>query len=282
MGRHSATSSGSFFQRHKVATGVVGAFVVLGVIGSIAGQPAEQEPAGNVEAATLPAMAEADQPQPSDKTLLSGVVNNARGIGGAEFTPESYEAVMSLISEGGAVTNVLDDENATQAQVDSAVTMLTDAISALQEINPAPAASLSQSNALNQANRYLSLMHFSRSGLISQLEYEGYPTEDATYAADSCGADWYAQALGKGQDYLSMSAFSYSGLIEQLQYEGFSYDEAAYAANNCGADWNDQAARKASDYLALMSFSRDGLIDQLQYEGFSYDEASYGASAVGY
>lgn len=185
--------------------------------------------------------------------------------------------------------DVLDKDAASSSQgapeaqsIDAGVANPVDLQPVAAEAAPEVTLSMSQSNALSQAYNYLAMMHFSRDGLIQQLEYEGYPAEDATYAVENCGADWYAQALGKAQEYLQMTAFSYGGLIEQLEYEGFSNEEATYGVDNCGADWNEQAAKKAQDYISMMSFSRDGLIEQLQYEGFSYDEAAYGVTAVGY
>ena len=74
-------------------------------------------------------------------------------------------------------------------------------------------------------------MAFSYSGLIEQLEYEGYSTEEATYAVDNCGADWKEQAAKKAEEYLNSMSFSKSGLIEQLEYEGFTHDQAAYGAD---------------------------------------------------
>lgn len=141
---------------------------------------------------------------------------------------------------------------------------------------------MGQKNALGQANSYLSLMHFSRTGLIDQLEFEGYTTEEATFAVDNCGADWKEQAAGKALDYLDTTAFSYSGLIDQLEFEGFTTEEATYGVDACGADWNEQAALKAQSYLDFMSFSRSQLIDQLEFEGFTAEQAEYGATAAGY
>lgn len=141
---------------------------------------------------------------------------------------------------------------------------------------------MGQKNALASAKSYLSFTGFSHDGLIEQLEYEQYSTEDATYAADNCGADWNEQALIKAKEYLDFSAFSYSGLIEQLEYEKFTKDEATYAADNCGADWNEQAAAKAKSYMDYSSFSKNELIDQLKYEGFTAEQAAYGVEANGY
>ena len=150
-----------------------------------------------------------------------------------------------------------------------------------QQSNSNNSVSVSKQNALRSAKDYLSVSAFSRSGLIKQLQYEKYSTEDATYAVDNCGANWNQQALKSAKDYLSVSAFSRSGLIKQLQYEGFTSEQANYGVNNCGADWNQQAAKSAKDYLSVSAFSRDGLISQLEYEGFTHDQAVYGVTQAG-
>lgn len=141
---------------------------------------------------------------------------------------------------------------------------------------------MGQKNALKSAESYLDFSAFSYNGLIGQLEYEGYTTEEATFAANNCGADWNEQALQKALDYLDFSAFSYSGLIGQLEYDEFTTEQATYAVDNCGADWNEQAVEKAKDYLDYSSFSRAELIDQLIYEGFSPEQAEYGVAGAGY
>lgn len=91
-----------------------------------------------------------------------------------------------------------------------------------------------QKNALGSAEAYLSTMAFSYSGLIDQLEYEGYSTEDATYAADNCGADWNEQAALCAENYLDIMSFSRDGLIDQLLYEGFTQEQAEYGASSVG------------------------------------------------
>ncbi len=91
-----------------------------------------------------------------------------------------------------------------------------------------------EQNALNRANDYLEFMSFSRSGLIDQLEFEGYTTSEAEYAVDNCGADWDEQAVLKAEEYLDFMSFSRSGLIDQLEFEGFTYDQASSAATAVG------------------------------------------------
>ena len=97
-----------------------------------------------------------------------------------------------------------------------------------------PQLTLGQKNALSKAKSYLGFSAFSHSSLISQLEYEGYSTEDSTYAVDNCGADWNEQAAKKAKSYLDLSSFSRDGLIDQLLYEGFTSEQAEYGVSQVG------------------------------------------------
>ncbi len=95
-------------------------------------------------------------------------------------------------------------------------------------------ATTGQKNALAKAKDYLSFMAFSYTGLVEQLEYEGYSHSEAVYAADRCGADWNQQAADKAEDYLELMPFSRDGLIEQLEYEGFTHSQAVYGVSRSG------------------------------------------------
>lgn len=95
-------------------------------------------------------------------------------------------------------------------------------------------ATLGEKNALKSASNYLSFMPFSYSGLVKQLEFEGYTHEEAVYAADNCGADWNEQAALKAESYLEFSSFSRDGLIAQLEYEGFTRQQAEYGVEAVG------------------------------------------------
>jgi hypothetical protein len=100
---------------------------------------------------------------------------------------------------------------------------------------PAPAhVSVSQQNAQKSASSYLQYSSFSRSGLIRQLEYEGYSTSDGTWAVDSLKVNWNEQAAKKAKEYLRYSSFSRSGLIDQLKYEGFTSGQAEYGVSQTG------------------------------------------------
>ena len=156
--------------------------------------------------------------------------------------------------------------------------------------------STGEKNALKSAEQYLSFMAFSYSGLIDQLEYEGYSSEEAEYAAKNCGADWNEQAVLSAKQYLKTMSFSEDGLIEQLEYEGFTHEQAAHGAEqaykstattstsaNSGAvtTGEQNALQSAKQYLNVMAFSYSGLIDQLTYEGYSDSEAKYAADKCG-
>lgn len=101
----------------------------------------------------------------------------------------------------------------------------------IRRVEPDSSVTSGMKNALRSAESYLSFSSFSYTGLIDQLKYEGYTQEEATYAADNCGADWNEQAVASAKSYLSLMAFSRSGLIEQLEYEGFTHDQAVYGVD---------------------------------------------------
>ena len=88
-----------------------------------------------------------------------------------------------------------------------------------------------EENALQRAYDYLEYQAFSYSGLIEQLEFEGFTNSEATFAVDNCGADWSKQAVLRAEQYLEYSSFSRSGLKEQLEFEGFTSSQAEYAVN---------------------------------------------------
>ena len=106
--------------------------------------------------------------------------------------------------------------------------LLLVAVTALVLVAPATteAASTSCSQATRMAKSYLASQGFSKSGLVEQLQYEGFSRSDASCGASHAGANWYAQAVKVARSYLRSQAFSRSGLIEQLEYEGFTYAQA--------------------------------------------------------
>lgn len=100
--------------------------------------------------------------------------------------------------------------------------------------NEGPTMTREQENALRSADDYISFSAFSKTGLIEQLEFEGFSKEDATFAVNSLRVNWKEQAAKSAEDYLSMSGFSRSGLIEQLEFEGFTREQAEYGVTQAG------------------------------------------------
>ena len=102
------------------------------------------------------------------------------------------------------------------------------------EPEPEPEMSLAQENAVQSAEDYLSFTAFSRTGLIEQLEFEGYSTADATFAVDYHKVDWNEQAAKSAQQYLDFSSFSRQELVDQLKFEGFTPEQAEYGVTQVG------------------------------------------------
>ena len=99
---------------------------------------------------------------------------------------------------------------------------------------PGIGTSFGATNAVAKAKQYLDVMAFSYTGLIEQLEYEGFSHDEAEYGANNCGADWDTQAVRKAAEYLDVMSFSRQELIEQLEYEGFTYEQAVYGVEQNG------------------------------------------------
>ncbi|GAB3079174.1 Ltp family lipoprotein [Nocardioides zeae] len=102
------------------------------------------------------------------------------------------------------------------------------------EPEPEPELTVGQENAVRSAESYLDFAPFSRSGLIDQLEFEGYETAEAEYAVDNIDVDWNDEAAEAAEGYLDMMGFSRSGLIEQLQFEGYTAEQAAFGVAEAG------------------------------------------------
>lgn len=190
-----------------------------------------------------------------------GIFQYESTMGATISIPAVYVDILNLI-EDSTPSNDNEDVSGGSEQVDSG-------------------ASVGELNALKKANSYLKSSAFSKEGLKSQLEFEGFTSEQINYAIENCGANWKEQALKKAKSYLKSSSFSKSGLLEQLEFAKFTKEEANYGVQNCGADWKEQAAKKAASYLKSSSFSREGLIEQLKFEGFTAEEAEYGVSTTG-
>ncbi|MGK9221630.1 MULTISPECIES: Ltp family lipoprotein [unclassified Microbacterium] len=240
-------------ENRKVAWIVTGVVIVLGlIVNAITGtalsnaafesqrssfsELAEEEPetvADPVEEEETVAepVEEEDEPvepsaQPSVDTRvevpdLSGVT-----VGEARLALEALGLALA-IPEGVADDHLIETQSVSagdKAEPGSEVLVTAKA--------PEPELTLAQQNAVESAENYLSFMGFSRTGLIEQLEFEGFSTEEATFAVDFVAPDWNAEAAEKAQAYLDTMSFSREGLYDQLAFEGFepAQIDAALAA----------------------------------------------------
>lgn len=137
---------------------------------------------------------------------------------------------------GGGSTTDTASRSAVEGEAPVATT------SAATEAPAQPSETAGQRNARKAAANYLSLMAFSRAGLIQQLSSDagdGYSVADATYGVDAQDADWKEQAYKAAKNYLSLTAFSRKGLIEQLSSSAgdkYTLEEATYGADKALAE----------------------------------------------
>lgn len=231
--------------RKKIGLIFGGVFIVSFVLLAIIAEPVET---ATQQEETI----ETEETQPEPQPENTGVLEATEPI--AKETPEPQPEVYEKIS---AMTNCAElqaefdlaeehgNRNRENGKLDLAE-ISTDYMRAtderMQEIGcykkqqeeTTDEATLGEKNALSTALGYLSYSPFSYSGLVKQLEYEGYTNKEAVYGADNCGADWNEQASLKAQEYLNYSAFSRDGLITQLEYEGFTRQQAEYGVQAVG------------------------------------------------
>ncbi|MGD7008799.1 Ltp family lipoprotein [Metabacillus sp. 84] len=139
---------------------------------------------------------------------------------------------MELSDQAEALTG--EDMNGDGEVVEKAVEEPVEEVKKGEPVSEEPEISVSQQNAIQKANDYLDFSAFSKSGLVEQLTFEGFPADEAAFAVDSIEVDWKEQAGKEAKDYLDYSSFSRSSLIEQLEFEGFTSEEATYGADQVG------------------------------------------------
>src|SRR5690625_4290338 len=268
-------------KRILIPTGAI-AVVLVAVIAAIAGstgEPVDGTPTP-VAVASEEAGVEAADEQASADTAEQAAADEAAAIEEAQAKRAAAEAAEAEEAEAKEEAQRAAEEEEQRA-AEEEQRAAEEAAESSTAGEDATSGSVAQRNALSSAERYLDFTAFSRSGLINQLEFEGFSTDDATWAVDRLTVDWREQALNSAANYLDFSAFSRSGLIDQLEFEGYSTDEATWGVDRVTVDWNEQAAKSAQNYLDFTSFSRSGLIDQLRFEGFTAEQAEYGVNQTG-
>lgn len=113
---------------------------------------------------------------------------------------------------------------------------MPDSDSGSQSGSQTAAATENQQKALDKANEYVDTLPLSREGLIKQLEYDGYTTDVATYAADNCSANWNKEAKEMAEQYMDSTTYTYKDMVQQLETEGFTKKQAKFGAKAVGLE----------------------------------------------
>lgn len=111
-----------------------------------------------------------------------------------------------------------------------------DSDSGSQSGSQTAAATENQQKALDKANEYVDTLPLSHDGLIKQLEYDGYTTDVATYAADNCSANWNKEAKEMAEQYMDSTTYTYKDMVQQLEAEGFTKKQAKFGAKAVGLE----------------------------------------------
>lgn len=157
---------------------------------------------------------------------LTGLILGALGLITSIGTTAGIGALTSEVSRISSETSISAPPT-TEETVEEPVTEEA-------EPEPEPQFTIGQKNAIRSAESYIDLMPFSRTGLIEQLEFEGYSLEDATFAVDHVSPDWNEQAAKAAASYLELMAFSRQELIDQLVFEGFTPEQAEFGVTAAG------------------------------------------------
>lgn len=99
------------------------------------------------------------------------------------------------------------------------------------------------------ARLYLLSAPFSYNRLVQELKNEGFSAEQASAAADSCGADWNMQAERAAKEYLKRRTMTQDGLEEQLKYDGFTDEQAKHGAAQAAQQETTKESSDKEDFI---------------------------------
>lgn len=199
-------------------TTALGAFGLVAVCGGAVGCATDDSTSAEPRTITVVQTVERTVAAPAPKTTVAA----------AETTIEA--AAAETEQEAAAIEPLTTTVRQTVARTSAPPVVLE----TTTKTAPARSGSISQDNARSAGANYLEISAFSRSGLIDQLEYEGFSTAEATAAVDSLNPDWNEQAAKAADEFLAVSPFSRSSLIDQLVYGGFTESQAEYGASTTG------------------------------------------------
>jgi len=141
-----------------------------------------------------------------------------------------------LLGAGAAITGVVLGAVAAQTSLVVTIALIggaaggsSDTASSSRPVSTATEAPSPSRNARRSAENHLDFGAFSRSGLINQLEFEGFSSHDAMWVVDGLAIDDNAQAAKKAENHLGCS-----GLIDQLDFEGYAPEQAGFGVSQVG------------------------------------------------
>lgn len=218
-----------------IAGSAVAGLIVFGSIGSAMGNrgTTPQTPPSAETAATVIETTEAEPAETQPPAAPEPVMVEVPPVVGMTAT----EAWLALAGAGLVTQEISTFEDplaVVESSTPAAGEQVEEGTTVTLAVAVAPQFTLAQQNAIRQAQSYLDYSGFSREGLIGQLEYEGYSTEEATLGADNSGADWNAEAAESAQSYLEYTSFSRQGLYDQLAYEGFTPEQIEFGLAQVG------------------------------------------------
>jgi len=228
---HPPAARKNWFVRHKILT-AIGAVLLLGIVSSLAnggGTKSDRVAAiDQVATSTAPAQSAADKAAAAQAVIDKAAADKAAADQAVvdQAAADKAAAAQAVVDKAAA-----DKAAAAKATADKAAAAKAAAAKKIADANRLTTA---QENAKRKAESYLEMSGFSRSGLIEQLQFEGFTVNDAKRAIDSMNVNWNTEAEQKAKSYIELSGFSRSGLIEQLIFEGFTKTQAAHGANSVG------------------------------------------------
>ncbi|MET3165431.1 UNVERIFIED_ORG: hypothetical protein ABIB19_003865 [Arthrobacter sp. UYEF10] len=219
------------YDKHKkVALIVTGVVILLSIVFNSARAGSAPTSASSVSTAkdSVASPAASATATPTKDPAVAASEARASAEASPKAKADADGAAKSKAEADAVAKAKADADAAAKAAADAAAKAQAEAEAATK------AGTVSQRNALRKAESYLGYTAFSRTGLIGQLEFEKYSTEDSTWAADRVKVDWNAQAAKKAKSYLEYTSFSRSGLVDQLLFEGFTPEQAEYGASTTG------------------------------------------------
>ena len=220
----------------KIGLGVVAGVLAIGVIGALGGGGGEEQPAP-VAASPSPSVVEANatlEPTAEPTTISSASAEAEASAQKAADEQEKKAAAEASAKAEAEEKEKADAEKKAKVEAEKKAKAEASAQAEAESKAEKEAGTLSQQNALSKASDYLDYTAFSKTGLIKQLEFEGFSNGDAKWAVERVSVDWNEQAALKAADYLDYTSFSKSGLTDQLIFEGYTKKQAAYGVSTTG------------------------------------------------